>query len=46
MLDKYIMTRKCEDESVRAKIDRLHNINLHKVSPMPMVNRMWKERKW
>lgn len=39
MLDKYIMTGKCEDESVRAKIDRLHNINLHKVSPMPMVNR-------
>lgn len=46
MLDKYIMTGKCEDESVRAKIDRLHNINLHKVSPMPMVDRMWKESKW
>ena len=34
-LDEYILTGKCEDASVRAKIDRLHRINLHKLQLMP-----------
>ena len=39
MLDKYIKTGICEDEAVRARIDKMHRINLHKVSLMPMVAR-------
>ncbi len=35
MLDHYIATGECEDQAVREKIDRLHNANLHKLSPMP-----------
>ncbi|MDR0221031.1 MAG: NAD(+) synthase [Lachnospiraceae bacterium] len=34
-LDTYIRTGVCEDEKVRAEIDRLHKMNLHKISPMP-----------
>ncbi len=39
MLDKYIKTGECDDELIKAKIERMHNINLHKISPMPVVNR-------
>ncbi len=34
-LDKYIATGVCEDEEVKAKIDRLHVRNLHKLQLMP-----------
>jgi len=35
VLDKYIATGVCEDEAVKAKIDRMHVLNLHKLVPMP-----------
>ena len=35
MLDKYVLTGECEDETIKAKIDRLHRINLHKLQLMP-----------
>ena len=34
-LDKYVLTGECEDEAIKAKIDRLHRINLHKLRLMP-----------
>ncbi len=34
-LDTYIQTGQCDDEEVKAKIDRLHVRNLHKLLPMP-----------
>lgn len=34
-LDEYILTGKCENAETKAKIDRLHKINLHKIQPMP-----------
>ena len=34
-LDKYVLTGVCEDEATKAKIDRLHRINLHKLRLMP-----------
>jgi len=36
VLDKYIRDGICEDDNVKEKIDRLHRMNLHKVSAMPM----------
>ncbi|HHV09677.1 MAG TPA: NAD(+) synthase [Clostridiales bacterium] len=36
VLDKYIRDGICEDEKVKEKIDRLHNMNLHKINPMPV----------
>jgi len=35
VLDRYIREGFCEDEKVRAKIDKLRAANLHKVNPMP-----------
>ena len=35
-LDRYIREGICEDETIKEKIDRLHRLNLHKVTPMPM----------
>ena len=35
-LDRYIFTGVLEDEEKRAKIDKLHKINLHKLQLMPM----------
>ena len=35
VLDKYIETSKCDDPEVKAKIDKLHNQNMHKICPMP-----------
>ena len=35
VLDRYIREGVCEDEAIRAKIDRLHGLNLHKLRPMP-----------
>ena len=34
-LDKYIRTGVCEDETVKAKIDRLHIMNEFKLKPIP-----------
>ncbi|MCR4617351.1 MAG: NAD(+) synthase [Lachnospiraceae bacterium] len=38
-LDEYILTGKCPDEAVKAKIDRLHAINLHKLKVIPSYKR-------
>lgn len=35
VLNKYILTGECEDETIKAKIDNLHNKNLFKLEPMP-----------
>jgi len=35
VLDKYIREGICEDENAKEKIDRLHEMNLHKLNPMP-----------
>ena len=35
VLDRYIRDGICEDEKARAKINRLHEMNLHKTNPMP-----------
>ena len=35
VLDKYIATGICEDEATKAKIDRMHVLNLHKLNVMP-----------
>ena len=34
-LDHYILTGVCEDDAIRAKIDRMHRANLHKLQLMP-----------
>ena len=38
-LDKYILTGECEDAALKEKIDRLHNINLHKLKTIPMYKK-------
>ena len=35
-LDKYIREGICDDVNIKNKIDNLHEMNLHKVKPMPM----------
>lgn len=35
VLDRYIRTGEIEDEAIKAKIDRMHRNNLHKLLPMP-----------
>lgn len=35
VLDHYILTGECEDEAIKAKIDRMHRLNLHKLQLMP-----------
>ena len=35
VLDRYIREGICEDSAVKEKIDRLHQLNLHKTAPMP-----------
>ena len=35
MLDHYVLTGECEDEEKKARIDRLHRLNLHKLRLMP-----------
>ncbi len=39
-LDHYVTTGECEDEQTKAKIDRLHRINLHKLRLMPRYELM------
>ena len=36
VLDRYIREGVCEEEAVKREIDRLHSMNLHKVTPLPM----------
>ena len=38
-LDKYILTGVCEDDEIRAKIDRMHILNLHKLKTIPMCKK-------
>ena len=38
ILDDYILTGKCEDKIVKAKIDCLHEKNLFKLKPIPFYN--------
>ena len=35
VLNRYILTGECEDETIRAKIDYLHDKNLFKLEPIP-----------
>lgn len=35
ILDNYIRTGICKDDVIKNKIDKMHKMNLHKVSPMP-----------
>jgi NAD+ synthase len=35
MLDNYVLTGECDDEEKKARIDRLHRLNLHKLRLMP-----------
>jgi NAD+ synthase len=35
VLDQYIREGVCDDAAIQAKIDRLHEANLHKVTPVP-----------
>ncbi len=35
MLDHYVLTGECPDEEKKARIDRLHRLNLHKLRLMP-----------
>lgn len=35
VLDRYIRKGICNDAQTKLQIDRLHNVNLHKVNPMP-----------
>ena len=39
-LDAYIETGVCSDAAVKAKIDRMHAANLHKLQPMPACPKM------
>ena len=34
-LDHYVLTGECPDETIKAKIDRMHRLNLHKLQLMP-----------
>ena len=38
-LDEYILTGVCEDEELKARIDRLHVLNLHKLKTIPTYTR-------
>ena len=35
VLDRYIRTGEIDDEALKARIDRMHRMNLHKLLPMP-----------
>ncbi len=39
MLDKYVRTGEIEDQEIKARIDRLHVLNLHKLQTIPMYKR-------
>ena len=39
VLDRYIETGEIESEELKAKIERLHRLNLHKINPMPVYRK-------
>ena len=39
VLDRYIETGEIDDLAAKEKIDRLHKMNLHKITPMPMFKK-------
>ena len=39
VLDHYIETGEIESEELKAKIERLHRLNLHKINPMPVYRK-------
>ena len=39
VLDRYIETGEIDDPATKEKIDSLHRMNLHKITPMPMFKR-------
>lgn len=39
VLDRYITTGECEDAKIKARIDYLHNINMHKLKTIPSYQR-------
>lgn len=45
-LDRYISHGECEDADIRAKIDRMHSANIHKLLPMPsfVVDELWTDQ--
>lgn len=44
MLDHYVLTGECPDEQKKARIDRLHVLNLHKLRLMPRFEMAAEER--
>lgn len=40
MLDEYILTGQCPDKDIRKKIDRMHELNLHKLKTIPFCEQM------
>lgn len=46
VLDRYISHGECEDADVRAKIERMHSANIHKLLPMPSfaVDELWTDK--
>ncbi|MBO4458887.1 MAG: NAD(+) synthase [Butyrivibrio sp.] len=38
-LDRYVITGICENAATKEKIDRLHNMNLHKLKTIPMYKK-------
>lgn len=45
VLNKYIRTGECEDETIKAKIDAMHKKNLFKLMPMPTFD-YWGQMLW
>ena len=39
VLDKYVLTGECEDSRIKAKIDRMHAANIHKLKTIPMCKK-------
>lgn len=39
VLDEYLLTGKCNDKSIKDKIHRMHDRNLHKLLPMPKCHK-------
>lgn len=39
VLDEYVLTGVCDNPEVKAKIDRMHELNLHKLKTIPMCKK-------
>ncbi len=44
ILDRYIETGECDDAEIKARIDRMHSANLHKLQPIPKYSRRSERR--